>query len=163
MIRMIYASTPTSVIGRNNTIPWHVSDDYKLFKEKTYGDIVVMGRRTYDSLPEKSKPLPGRHNIVISRQTDLQLHPDVTVVNNFNDVLLCYNDKDVWVIGGAEIFRLVLPFVDEIHHTTVYTDVEGDSVFHLPDIDAWYKIDDSGICTDSVSGIDYRVRVYKYI
>jgi len=162
MIRLIYASTPIGVIGHNNSIPWHVSDDFKLFKEKTYGDIVVMGRQTYDSLPEKSKPLPGRHNIVISRQTDLHI-PDVQVVNSFNDVLSQYKWQDIWVIGGVSIYKLALPFVDEIHQTTIYTDVKGDAVFQIPDIDTWNKIDDSGVCTDAVSGIDYRVRVYRYI
>lgn len=147
MIRLIYASDLNGCIGVNNTLPWRLPSDLKRFRNKTKGGTVLMGKNTYDSLPENCKPLSGRTNIVISStlgypgKTTSILENGVIVVNNLESYLLSLliledqlNEPfDVWIIGGASIYKQAIQYADEVHHTRILTEVEGDTYFNIKD------------------------------
>jgi dihydrofolate reductase len=118
-------------IGREGRLPWHLPEDLKRFKRLTLGKPVVMGRRTWDSI---GRPLPGRHNIVVSRQAGLQFE-GATVVPSFDAALTAAGDvPEICVIGGAEIYRLAVPLADVVHLTLVHATVAADT--RLPPFDA---------------------------
>ena len=121
-ITLIFAAADNGVIGKAGAIPWRIADDMKRFKTMTMGKRVVMGRKTWESLPKK--PLPGRDNIVISR--DPRFHADgATVMQRLEDAL----EGEAMVIGGAEIYRAALPFASRIELTEVHGAIDGDAVF----------------------------------
>jgi dihydrofolate reductase len=130
MISIIVAAAQNGAIGSNNRLPWHLPDDLKRFKALSLGKPIVMGRRTFDSI---GRPLPGRTNIVVSRQAGLALE-GVLVVQSLDAALAAAGSvPEIVVIGGAEIFRQVLPRTDTIHLTRVHALVVGDVFF--PELD----------------------------
>jgi dihydrofolate reductase len=129
VISIVVAISENNAIGKNNQLLWHLSADLKHFKEITSGHTIIMGRKTYDSI---GKPLPNRRNIVISRNTDLIL-PGVEVVGSVHEALaLCTSEKEVFMIGGAEIYKQSLPITQKIYLTTVHQTFEADAFF--PDL-----------------------------
>jgi dihydrofolate reductase len=134
MIAIIVAVAENGVIGNDNRLPWHLPDDLKRFKTLSMGKPVVMGRRTFESI---GRPLPGRRNIVVSRQPGLAI--EGTVVARSLDAALAAagTAPEVVVIGGAEIFRLVLPRTDTIHLTRVHARVAGNVIFPELDPGEW--------------------------
>ena len=132
MLKLIVAATFTGVIGVDNKLPWNIPKEIQIFKEKTLGHTVVMGRKTYESLPKSVRPLPSRENIVISRSGFDTGNDNVKVYSDLKGYLTSVDkDKVVWIIGGASIFNESLPFVDEVHLTTIPLDIKGDSYFDL--------------------------------
>ena len=129
-IALIYARAANGVIGKDGTMPWHLPEDLAHFKRLTLGCPVIMGRKTWDSLPERFRPLPGRINIVITRQPDW--HQDgVQRASSLREALqLCENAEQVWVIGGAQIYAQALPLADELVVTEIDADIDGDA--HAP-------------------------------
>jgi len=124
-------------IGEGGTLPWHLSPDMQRFKELTMGHPVIMGRKTYESI---GKALPGRENIVVTRNTDYQA-PKTTVVNSIEAALERAGELDheeVFVIGGGEIYKLALPFADKLYLTLVDKRVPGADAF-FPDYSAFSK------------------------
>lgn len=123
MISLIVAASRNGVIGANNKLPWKLPADLKRFKQLTMGHPILMGRKTFESI---GKPLPGRTNIVITRQKGFKCC-GTTVVHSVEEALLiCENEKQTFVIGGAEIFKQALPFADRIYLTRIEKDFEGD-------------------------------------
>jgi dihydrofolate reductase len=133
-IVLVVAIAENGVIGNNGLIPWHISDDMKRFKALTLGHTVVMGRKTWDSLPRK--PLPGRSNVVVTRQKDWQAQG--AVVAHSLDEAMAGTSGAVMVIGGAEIYQRALPLATRIELTEVHQDVEGDARFVL-DRSGWHE------------------------
>ena len=130
MISIIVAVAENGAIGSGNRLPWHLPDDLKRFKALSLGKPVVMGRRTFESI---GRPLPGRPNIVISRQGGLAID-GVRVAHSLDEALAAAGSvPEVVVIGGAQIFRQVLPRTDTIHLTRVHARVDGDVFF--PELD----------------------------
>jgi dihydrofolate reductase len=128
-VSLIAAVARGGVIGREGAIPWHVPEDVARFKELTTGHAVVMGRKTWDSLPERFRPLPGRRNVVVTRSADWSA-PGATRAGSVEDALtLVGDDEHVFVIGGAEIYAAALPHADELLLTELDVDVAGDTVF----------------------------------
>ncbi len=126
-VNMIYARAANGVIGKNNTIPWHLPEDMAHFKKTTMGWPVIMGRKTWDSLPAKFRPLPGRTNIVITRQKDWQVE-GAKIATSVDDALsLAGNMEEVWVIGGAQIYAQAEPLAERIEVTELAQDFEGDA------------------------------------
>ncbi len=124
MIKAIVAMAENRVIGNAGTIPWHLPEDFKFFKATTMGHAILMGRKTYESI---GKPLPGRENIVLSRTM-----PDtsgVTVIRSLDDLKEPTDGRDLFVIGGEEIYRLLLPRVQELFVTKVPRTIDGDTRF----------------------------------
>ena len=123
-MKAIAAMSLNRVIGRAGQIPWHLPEDFKWFKKMTTGQVVLMGRKTYDSL---GKPLPNRVNIVVTRQGEI---PGVTTVHDlatFDE--WAHAPRDVFVIGGAEIYEALLPLCTDLYLSVVQREVEGDAYF----------------------------------
>jgi dihydrofolate reductase len=131
LVSIVVATDELGGIGREGRLPWHLPEDLKRFKRLTLGKPVVMGRRTWDSI---GRPLPGRQNIVVSRQAGLQFE-GATVVPSFDAALTAAGDvPEICVIGGAEIYRLAVPRADVVHLTLVHATVATDT--RLPPFNA---------------------------
>jgi dihydrofolate reductase len=138
MISLIVAVSRNGVIGRDGGLPWHVSSDLKRFKAMTMGKPVIMGRKTWESLPKK--PLPGRRNIVITRQADYAA-PGADVVESAAAALeLCSEAPEVAVIGGGEIYRMFWDQADRLYLTEIDVEVEGDTRLPFVDPAHWIEI-----------------------
>jgi dihydrofolate reductase len=127
-ITLVVARAVSGVIGKDGGLPWHISADLKRFKALTMGTVLVMGRKTFDSLP---KVLPGRRHIVITR--DRAWRADgVEIAHSPEEALAMAGDEPVSVIGGADIFRMFLPLADAVELTEVLADVDGDTFIDDP-------------------------------
>ena len=134
MISIIVAVAHRGVIGGNNRLLWHISEDLKRFKAITTGHPVVMGRKTYESL---GRPLPNRTNVVVTRRSDFQA-PGCVVVSSLEAAVALFPEKEeVFVIGGGEIYRQAMPLADKLYLTCVEADYEGDVFFPKVDPDEW--------------------------
>ncbi|OIQ28852.1 MAG: diacylglycerol kinase [Bacteroidetes bacterium MedPE-SWsnd-G2] len=138
---MIVATSENNVIGKDNQLIWHLSDDLKRFKSLTNGHHIIMGRKTFESFP---KPLPNRTHIVITRQDDYQAPEGVIVVNSLDSALNAVkNDDQPYIIGGGEIYKQGLEVATKIELTRVHADFEGDTYFPELNKDIWKEIDNS--------------------
>ena len=129
---LIYARARNGVIGKDGVLPWHLPEDLAHFKKVTMGAPVIMGRKTWDSLPERFRPLPGRRNIVVTRQAGWSAAGAERAHSLEQAVALCESEPHAWVIGGAEIFLHALPLAQIIEVTEIDADFEGDT--HAPDL-----------------------------
>jgi dihydrofolate reductase len=120
-VHMIWAEARDRIIGAGNTIPWRVPGEQKVFKERTSGSVIVMGRATWDSLPRK--PLPGRENVVLTRSATWTAS-GATVVHSLDDI----KHDDFWVMGGGEVYAAFLPRAAHVVRTRIALDVDGDTL-----------------------------------
>jgi len=134
-MKAIVAMTRNRVIGNKNKIPWHLPGEQKWFKEATIGHPVLMGRKTFESI---GRPLPGRHNIVVTRSGEIEGVEIVRDLTTFNPALYEANGRDLFVIGGSEIYRALLPKCDVIYVTMVKQEYEGDTYF--PEFESYFKV-----------------------
>jgi dihydrofolate reductase len=126
-LNLIFARARNGVIGRNNTLPWHLPEDLAHFKRHTLGCPVIMGRKTWDSLPPKFRPLPSRLNVVVTRQHGWQASGAI-VANSLGEACAaCPPDGTAWVIGGAELYAQALPLASTAVVTEIDADYEGDA------------------------------------
>jgi dihydrofolate reductase len=131
IVSLIAAIAKNYTIGKDNDLPWKLPDDMKFFMNTTKGHYVVMGRKNYDSLHEKFRPLPNRTNIVVTRQKDFSA-PGCVVLHRIEDAIAAAkkaNESEAFVIGGAEIYNLALPTADRLYLTEIDAEVEGDTFF----------------------------------
>lgn len=131
IISMIAAVSENKVIGRNNDLPWHLPDDMKYFMQTTKGHCVIMGRKNYESIPEKFRPLPNRVNIVVTRQKDFSA-PECLVVHSLNQALEAAAEngpEEVFLIGGSEIYRQGFPLANRLYLTEIKAFIDGDVYF----------------------------------
>lgn len=138
IISIIAAHTMNRVIGKNNTLPWTLPDDMKYFMQTTKGHHVIMGRKNYDSIPEKFRPLPNRANVVVTRQQNFQA-PGCQVVHSIEEGITLARlarESEVFIIGGAEIYKAGFPFSSRLYLTEIDHDVDGDTFFPY-----WNKAD----------------------
>lgn len=126
-LNLIYARAANGVIGKDNTLPWHLPEDMAHFKRHTTGCPVVMGRKTWDSLPPRFRPLPGRLNIVLTRQANWQVEGAEHFTTLDGALARCRDFAEVWIIGGAEIYALALPQAQRVVVTEIAQDFEGDA------------------------------------
>ena len=138
MISYVVAVSRNGVIGREGGLPWHISSDLKRFKEITMGKPVVMGRKTWESLPRK--PLPGRRNIVITRQSGFAPEGAEVASSAEAALRLAGDVPEVAVIGGGEIYRLFWPLVDRLYLTEVDLEVAGDTHFPAVSPGEWREV-----------------------
>jgi dihydrofolate reductase len=138
-ISMIVARSRNHVIGRDNQMPWKISADLQFFKKVTMGHPVIMGRKTWESI---GRPLPGRRNIVVSRNVGLQL-TDAEVVHSLDAALSTLNEfPRVFVIGGEQLFTQAFPKVDRLYITEIDIDVDGgDTFFEVPNPSEWKEVE----------------------
>ncbi len=137
-ISIIVAMAANRVIGKDNQLPWYLPADLKYFKETTMGKPILMGRKTWESI---GRPLPGRTNIVITRDENYDA-PGCVVVHSINDAMQAAAKQDeVMVIGGAELYRQILPRTDSIYLTRINEDFEGDTLFLELDSSEWQEVE----------------------
>lgn len=137
-ITLIAAVADNRCIGGNNQMLWHIPEDFAFFKRYTLGKTIVMGRKTWDSLPKK--PLPQRRNIVLTRRAI----PDISgaeCLSNWKEVWESCSDDEVVVIGGAQIYEQVLAIATDLRITEVHTQVDGDAYFPIIDRHIWREVD----------------------
>ncbi len=130
-ISLIAALTKNGVIGKNNDLPWHLPDDMKYFMQTTKTHHVIMGRKNYESIPEKFRPLPNRINIVVTRQRDFPAAGCI-VVNTIEDGVALARDageNELFIIGGSEIYALGMSFANKLYLTEIDSTLEGDTYF----------------------------------
>ncbi|OZB79003.1 MAG: dihydrofolate reductase [Microbacterium sp. 14-71-5] len=154
-IGLVWAEAHGGVIGAGGTMPWHVPEDLAHFKEITLGAPVVMGRRTWESLPERFRPLPGRDNIVITRQAGWTADGTRTA-GSIADALAGLDEA--WVIGGGEIFREVIGAADRLEVTELDLDVPGDA---FAPSRAGFRLVSEGEWRTSRTGIRFRFLGYQ--
>ena len=136
-IGLIWAQARNRVIGKNGVMPWHLPEDLAHFKRVTLNHPVIMGRKTWDSIPPKFRPLPGRTNIVVTRQADWH-EKGAQCSSSLREALQqCENSNQVWVIGGAQIYAQALPLADELVVTEIDADFDGDA--HAPALSAEWR------------------------
>jgi dihydrofolate reductase len=156
-IGLIWAQSTSGVIGRDNGIPWRLPEDQAHFKDVTMGRTVVMGRLTWESLPAKVRPLPGRRNVVVTRQADY-VADGATVVGDLEAG--CGTGDETWVIGGGQIYALALPSATRCEVTEVEVELpreDDDAVAPVLD-EQWTRID--GEWLTSALGLRYRFSTY---
>ena len=142
IISLIAALTRNRVIGLNNDLPWHLPDDMKYFMQTTKGHHVIMGRKNYDSIPEKFRPLPNRTNIVVTRQAGLTL-PNCTVVHSLEEavgIARKAGEPELFVIGGAAIYQLGMPLANRLYLTEIDVTLAGDTYFPDFPTSAWKEV-----------------------
>ncbi|PZX19197.1 dihydrofolate reductase [Breznakibacter xylanolyticus] len=159
-LSLIFSLADNNAIGRNNDLLAYVSDDLKRFKQLTSGHPVIMGRRTFESLPKGA--LPNRHNIVVTHQKGY-IAPGASVVHTPSEALaLCESDEEVFVIGGATIYKLFLPLAHKLYVTLIHhTFPDADTFFPCIRPNEWQEVSRQGICTDDKSGYQYSFINYE--
>ena len=136
-LNLIFARAANGVIGLHNALPWHLPEDMAHFKRTTLGSPVIMGRKTWDSLPPKFRPLPGRLNIVVTRQADWQAHGAQRAASIHEAMRLCPSDSVAWVIGGSELYAQALPLASAALVTEIEADFAGDAF--APQFDSQWR------------------------
>ncbi len=157
MISIIVAVGKNNVIGKDNKLIWHLPADMKFFKEKTTGHCIITGRKNYESIPEKFRPLPNRTNIIITRQKEYSA-PGAIIVGSVEEALSLakkIGDEEIFIIGGAEIFRQTLHLTDKIYLTKIDHEFNGDVFFPELALEQWKE-------TQKTAGITDEKNSYKY-
>ena len=161
-ISIIVAVSDNGVIGKDNQLIWHLPADLKYFKETTKGHAVIMGRKNYESIPEKYRPLPGRTNIIVSRNPDYNA-PACILVNSIEaaiDEAKKLNDNEAFIIGGGEIYRQSLPLADKLFLTRIHGDFEGDTYFDDPKHDDWALVSSRSHTKDDKNAWSHTYKIY---
>lgn len=156
---MIWAQARGGAIGRGGDMPWHLPEDLAHFKRVTMGAPVIMGRRTWESLPERFRPLPGRENIVVTRDASFAA-PGATVVNSLDAAIGAGSGTEAWIMGGGELYRQAMPFAQELVVTQIALDVPDADTF-APDIGSEWALVDGGEPALSSTGLGYRFERYE--
>lgn len=161
-LKLIYARAANGVIGLNNQMPWHLPEDLAHFKRTTLGSPVLMGRKTWESIPAKFRPLPGRANLVLTRQTNWHAEGALVVHSLEEGITLalahCPTDKDLWVMGGADIYAQAAAIADEAIVTEIEQDFEGDAF--APKLDAYWH-ETSRESHTATSGLKFSFVCYQ--
>ncbi len=157
-ISIIVAISQNGIIGRELDLPWHISADLKRFKALTMGHHIVMGRKTYESI---GRLLPGRTTVIITRQSDYQI-PGAIVVNSVEQALaVAGDDQETFIVGGSQIYNLVLSLVDTLYITRVHADVEGDTRLDAIDWSAWECESSERHSADEKNDHEYSFEIYR--
>lgn len=157
-ISIIAAVAENNVIGKNNKLIWHLPADLKYFKNITLGHSIIMGRKTFESV---GKPLPGRKNVIITRQKQYSA-TDCYVVGSLNEAIeLTKSENEVFIVGGAEVYNLSLPFVHKMYLTKIHQKFDGDTFFPEFDTQYWKEISRVDCKADIKNIYDYSFCVYE--
>jgi dihydrofolate reductase len=162
MLSHIVAASENNIIGSNNELPWKLPTDFAYFKNKTWGFPVIMGRKTYDAL---QKDLPGRITIVITGNSNWH-PPGINVVNTIDDAIAKAREsdaKEIFIIGGGEIFKQTLNRIDRIYLTRVHANVQGDTVYPEIDKNKWKLISGQSFPADEKNNYPFTFEVWDRI
>lgn len=159
MLSIIAAVAQNGVIGKNNDLIWHLPEDLRRFKKLTQGHKIIMGRKTFESLPGV---LPNRYHIILTRDKDFSIDDsNVEVVYSLKQVIETYKntDEEVFVIGGGEIYTQLLPHTNKLYLTKVKKDFEGDTYFPQIKLDEWHVVDKQYGIEDEQNELPYEFLV----
>lgn len=159
-ITLIVAAAENNAIGKDNKMLWHLPNDFKYFKKNTLEHSVVMGRKTFESI---GKPLPERRNIILTRDMNYT-HEEVDVANSVQEVLnYCRDEREIFIIGGAEIYKQTLPLADKVLLTRVHTTIDGDAYFPELLDHEWNLVSIEKHEKDEKHAFDYTFEVYERV
>ncbi|WP_143318090.1 dihydrofolate reductase [Clostridium sp. HBUAS56017] len=156
MLSIIVAKAENNVIGGDNKLLWHISEDLKRFKGITTNHTIIMGRKTFESLP---KVLPNRHHVIITRDANYKVDSDqVTILHDLNEVLDKYenSEEEVFIIGGGEIYNLLFPYCKKLYLTKINKNFEGDTYFPNINFNEWGVIESSYEKINDEDGLKYE-------
>lgn len=157
-ISLIVAMARNRVIGASGRIPWHLPNELRLFKQLTMGHHLIMGRKTHDSI---GRLLPGRNTVIVTRQPGYRV-PGAVIAHSIDEAIrACGDDPQIFVIGGAELYRAALPAADRIYLTTVDAEPAGDTFMPPIDWDAWRESSVQDFPADERHAHAYRFAVYE--
>ena len=163
LISLIAALTRNQVIGKNNGLPWHLPDDMKYFMQTTKEHHVIMGRRNYDSIPEKFRPLPNRTNIVVTRQVEFQA-PGCKLVHSLDEgieIARLAGEEELFIIGGSDMYKLGMPHAQRLYLTEIQADLKGDTFFPPFDRKIWQEVSRKHHATDDRHAFPFDFVVYQ--
>lgn len=163
IISLIAAVAENNVIGKDNTLIWHLPADMKYFKEKTTGHCVLTGRKNYESIPEKFRPLPNRTNLIITRQANYDA-PGALVFPSIESAISFAKQKgenELFIIGGAEIYKQCLPFADKLYLTEIKQSFDGDAFFPVVDNFIWTEESRTNFVADDKNKYAYSFVILK--
>ena len=158
-ISIIVAVARNWAIGKDNQLLWHISKDLKRFKKLTEGHNVIMGKKTYESLP--FRPLKNRTNIVISDNPDDRFEGCITVYSINEALQYCNEKEESYIIGGGSVYRQFLPHADKLYLTVVEKDFDADTFFPELDLTQWKLLEREDHGPDEESDFSYSFRIYK--
>ena len=164
MIAVIVAVARNGAIGKDNGLLWHISADLKRFKALTGGHTVLMGRRTYDSLPKK--PLPNRKHLILTSDAGYPVPEGGLRLSGLADCkayFAAHPDEDIFIMGGGQVYEQLLPYADSLYLTEVRADFEADTFFPSIDAAQWRVAEEGAWTLDENSGLTYRFVDYKRI
>lgn len=157
-VSIIVAIAENGVIGRENGLPWRLSTDLKRFKVLTMGKPIVMGRKTWESMPKR--PLPGRRNMVVTHNPNYAAQ-GAEVFGSLDEALKAAGEGDVCIVGGGQVYAQGMDYADEVHVTHVETAVDGDTVFPEIDPDIWTKLSEERVPAGEKDDFATRYTVYE--
>ena len=160
ILSLLVAADENNVIGRDNKLPWHLPNDLRYFKNQTWGMPILMGRKTFESI---GKPLPGRKSIVITRNDDWH-HDGVNVVHSIEDAIQkaeSFGVKEIFVIGGAEIFNSSLPETNRIYLTRIHEQFDGDVYFPEVSDKDWQLVSSRFCEADEKNAFNHTYQVWE--
>ena len=163
LISLIAALTRNHVIGQSNSLPWHLPDDMKYFMQTTKEHHVIMGRRNYDSIPEKFRPLPNRTNIVVTRQNEFHA-PGCKLVHSLDEgieIARLAGEGELFVIGGSDMYKLGMPHAQRLYLTEIQADLKGDTFFPPFDRKIWQEVSRKHHATDDRHAFPFDFVVYQ--
>ena len=161
MISIIVAVSEDRGIGNDNKLLWHISEDMKRFKKLTFGNTVIMGKKTWESLPKR--PLPGRKNIVLTDDLQENIDNSVTAYSIEDALSKCEVGEDIFVIGGGSVYSQFLPIADRLYITHVHRTAPADVFFPEIDPEIWEVIEKEEFKTREDDGISYTYVIYERI
>jgi len=165
IISLIAALARNGVIGKDNDLPWSLPDDMKYFMQTTKGHHIIMGRKNYDSIPEKFRPLPNRTNIVVTRQKDLDL-AGCKVVNSLESavqIASAASEPELFIIGGSTIYKLGLPIANRLYLTEIDADLDGDTYFPAFNRTEWKEMSRKHHPADERHAYPFDFVIYNHI
>jgi dihydrofolate reductase len=159
-VSLIVAMARNGVIGKDNRLPWHLPEDLKRFKRLTMGHHIIMGRKTYESI---GKLLPGRTSVIVTRRQDYLL-PGAIIAHSLEEAIdRCANDDEIFVIGGAEIYRAALDLADRLLVTQIDREIAGDAIFPPVDWSRWREVERQPCLDVDAQGLQAHFVVYARI
>ena len=161
IVSQIVASSKNGVIGNQNDLPWDIPEDMEFFRNKTKKSVMIMGRKTFETL---GKPLPGRYHIIMTSQPDYTTNEKNTyVVSSYNEALTCaqevhkkYENKEVFVIGGGQVYKETLDQVDRVYLTIISKDFDGDAYFPIEEVDTYHNLVESKMGLTKSPELEFR-------
>ncbi|MFC7060394.1 dihydrofolate reductase [Halobacillus seohaensis] len=162
MISFVFAMDKNQLIGKDNDLPWYIPRDFKFFKETTWGETIIMGRKTFESF---GKPLPERNHIIITSDPDYEVD-GCDVYHSIDDIIRLnetYSDKEWFVIGGSVLFEKMLPFADRMYMTYIDYAFDGDTYFPEYEEADWQLIEETKGKKDEKNPYDYYFRIYNRV